>query len=64
MALNISGSLENNLTSLKTYQQNIISYRPNIDQLETINQVHIHRFTAWNIGNIFKTLLTYFFQIP
>lgn len=39
MALSISGSLENNITSLKTFQQNIISYRPNIDQLETINQV-------------------------
>ncbi|XP_039253681.1 alpha-actinin-1-like isoform X1 [Styela clava] len=70
MALNIKGSLENNLTSLKSYQQNIIAYQPNIDQLETINQkvqeslVYDNKHTTYTMEHIrvgwehLKTTLT------
>lgn len=39
MAVDISGSLEEQMNNLKTYEQNIINYKSNIDKLEGDHQL-------------------------
>lgn len=41
MAMSIGGSLENNLTNLKQYMDNINMYGSNIEQLEEVHKVRI-----------------------
>lgn len=39
MSIDISSSLEEQMGSLKTYEQNIINYKSNIDKLEGDHQL-------------------------
>lgn len=39
MSIDISGSLEEQMNNLKTYEQNIINYKSNIDKLEGDHQL-------------------------
>lgn len=39
MSIDIAGSLEEQMSNLKTYEQNIINYKSNIDKLEGDHQL-------------------------
>lgn len=39
MSIDITGSLEEHMSNLKTYEQNIINYKSNIDKLEGDHQL-------------------------
>lgn len=39
MSVDIAGSLEEQMNNLKTYEQNIINYKSNIDKLEGDHQL-------------------------